>query len=348
MFKYDDICKIFALSRVALVFPSLSPKVSECTRLKMKIPALPGWLVGSGDRPLRKQLAITLSVIFAASILVAVLLLNQLLVFQARNLIDERSNFFMDAMLSVREYTSKDVNPIVAPLNEGPGSFRPVAVPSYSAQTVFSYLRAKPEYRDYSYREAALNPTNLRDKADAFETSVIEEFRANPSKTVITGERSTPLGSVHYVARPIKIAKESCLVCHSTPEKAPLSQLLTYGNNSGFGWNLNEIVGTQIVSVPQEAVFELKNSSLVATAILFVAVFGIMIAIANMVLNQLILRPMKLISRKAEEASVTPASVTFEERSRSDEVGTLARSFERMKQSLAISMQMLRDRQGGS
>jgi HAMP domain-containing protein len=68
--------------------------------------------------------------------------------------------------------------------------------------------------------------------------------------------------------------------------------------------------------------------------------------ITNSVLNQLILRPMREISRKAEEASVTPATVSFDERSRSDEIGLLARSFERMKQSLAISMQMLKDRQG--
>jgi len=312
----------------------------------MKFPVLQGWMVGSGQRPLRKQLTITLSAIFALSILVAVLLLNQLFGLQARSLIDQRSSFFMDAMLAVREYTSKDVNPIVAPLNEGTGAFRPESVPSYSAQTVFSYLKAKPEYREYSYREAALNPTNLRDKADSFETGVIERFRNEPSLTTLAGEKNTPLGPMHFVARPIKITKESCLVCHSTPARAPASQLLTYGDSSGFGWKLNEIVGAQIVTVPQKAVFEAKDRSLFTTALLFVIAFVTVGLITNSVLNQLILRPMREISRKAEEASVTPATVSFDERSRSDEIGLLARSFERMKQSLAISMQMLKDRQG--
>ena len=68
--------------------------------------------------------------------------------------------------------------------------------------------------------------------------------------------------------------------------------------------------------------------------------------ITNAVLGQLILKPMRDISRKAEEASVTPVTVDFEERDRRDEIGLLARSFERMKQSLAISMQMLKDRNG--
>jgi len=312
----------------------------------MKLPIPPALLLGSGSRPLRRQLTITLATIFSLSVLVAVVLLNQLFGMQARSLIDQRSSFFMDAMLAVREYTTKNVNPIVAPMNEGPGIFRPEAVPSYSAQTVFSNLKVNPDYRDYSYREAALNPTNLRDKADGFETGIIERLRNDPNIKIITGDKSTPLGSMHYIARPIKIGKESCLVCHSTPNRAPQSQLLTYGDSNGFDWKLNEIVGAQIVTVPQKAVFEAKDRSLLTTAALFITTFFAVGLITNNVLNQLILDPMREITRKAEEASVTPATVSFDERNRKDEIGLLARSFERMKQSLSISMQMLKDRQG--
>ena len=301
-------------------------------------------ILGAGQRPLRRQLAITLTVIFSASIVVVVLVLNQFLGIQARQLIDQRSQFFMDTMLAVRSYTSQSINPIVEPLNQGPGVFRAEAVPSYAAQTVFENLKNKPEYRDYSYREAAMNPTNLRDKSDSFETGVINRFRDNPGLKVLSGEKQTPLGAVHYVARPIQVGKESCLTCHSTPERAPASQLRAYGNSSGFGWQLNEIVGTQIVTVPQQAVFEAKNRSLATTAVLMGVVFAVVALITNLVLGQLILRPMREISRKADEASVTPATVSFDERSRQDEIGLLARSFERMKQSLSISMQMLKDR----
>lgn len=311
----------------------------------MKVPLWQSFLGSDGRRPLRRQLAITLTVVFSLSVLLAVLVLNQLFGWQAKSLIDQRSGFFMDSMLAVREYTSKNVNPIVAPLNKGPGIFRPEAVPSYSATTVFDYLKAKPDYKQYSYREAALNPTNLKDKADTFEASIIELFRSDPTRTSISGEKVTPLGNFHYLARPIKIGKESCLACHSTPERAPRSQLLAYGDTSGFGWKLNEIIGAQIVSVPQEAVYQAKRQSLFATALLLVVAFIGVALVTNAVLDQLILRPMRRISHQAEEASVTPASVSFEEKNRSDEIGLLAQSFERMKQSLAISMQMLKDRQ---
>ena len=301
-------------------------------------------ILGAGKRSFRQQLAISLTLIFSVSSLVVLLLLNQLFGIQARELIKQRSQFVMDAMVAVRTYTNQSVNPIVGPLNQGPGVFRPEAVPSYAAQTVFSNLKNASDYRSYSYREAALNPTNLRDKADSFETGVINRFRDDPRLKVLSGERQTPLGSVHYVARPIKVMNESCLVCHSIPNRAPASQLRAYGDSNGFGWQLNEIVGTQVVTVPQQAVFQAKDRSLATTAILLAIVFTVVALVTNLILGQLLLKPMREISRKADEASVTPGTVSFDERNRQDEIGLLARSFERMKQSLAISMQMLKDR----
>lgn len=299
---------------------------------------------GDGSKPLGRQLAHTLTLIFATSVLLALLCLNQFFGLQARTLVEQRSNFFMDSMLAVREYTSRNVNPIVAPLNEGGGVFRPEAVPSYSANTVFEYLKSQDAYRKYSYREATLNPTNLKDRADAFETRLVESFRGDPALLSLSGDRSTPIGTSHYVAKPIQVKKKSCLVCHSTPEQAPRSQILAYGTDNGFGWKLNEIVGAQIVSVPIEEVVQAKNQALLTTTGLLSLAFLLVGLVTNAVLNHLILRPMRSISLKADEASVTPASVSFEEKDRVDEIGLLARSFERMKQSLAISMQMIKDR----
>lgn len=302
------------------------------------------FLKGDGRRPLARQLAYTLAIIFAISLVVSVLLFNHLFGFQATSIIDQRSNFLMDGMLAVREYTSQKITPIVSPLNESGDVFRPEAVPSYSANTVFEVLRSQPEYRNYSYREATLNPTNLRDKADAFETAIIEAFRGDGTLEIQSGFRTTPLGRFHYVAKPLVVTRQSCLTCHSTPDRAPRSQILAYGDTNGFGWKYKEIVGAQIVTVPVEEVIRTKNSSLLAAAGLLVLSFLLVGFITDLVLSRLILRPMRAISLKADEASVTPASVTFEEKARRDEIGLLARSFDRMKQSLAISMQMLRDR----
>jgi hypothetical protein len=196
-------------------------------------------------------------------------LLDTALFQQAKQEIDNRAHFFMDTMLAVREYTSNDVNPIIAPLNFSSPQFLPEAVPSYAATKVYTYLSGKKDYRQYLYREATLNPTNLKDRADTFEARIIEIFRANPSSKEQEGTYTTASGKLHYVARPIVISKASCLACHSTPEKAPPSQLATYGTVSGFGWNLGEIVGAQIVSIPVEEVNAAKSTNFLSIMLIF-------------------------------------------------------------------------------
>jgi Protein of unknown function (DUF3365) len=108
----------------------------------------------------------------------------------------------------------------------------------------------KEKYRDYFYKEATLNPTNLRDKADSFEAELVERFRSDSQLKEMSGYRTMYGGELFYIARPLAVSQTSCLRCHSTPAAAPKSLIETYGNTHGFGWKLNEIVGIQIVFVP--------------------------------------------------------------------------------------------------
>ncbi|MFN9056339.1 MAG: DUF3365 domain-containing protein [Cyanobacteriota bacterium] len=289
-------------------------------------------------------MAKTLVVIFLTSLAIVLSLLNFLLQGQAISRINQQSNLIMDSMLAVREYTSQHVNPIVAPMNNNNVEFMPEAVPSYSATTVFSFLKNNPNYSNYSYREATLNPTNLKDKADSTESEIIQEFRANPTMKLKTGERQTPVGSFHYIARPIKVSKQSCLACHSDPALAPKSQLLTYGKNNGLGWKLGETIGAQIVTVPVDAIYTSKRNSLLSLSSL-VGLSFLGVGLATLILLQkLILRPIRLMSARADEASIHPEAIEFAEKSRPDEIGSIARSLERMKQSLIISMRMLKEK----
>ena len=62
--------------------------------------------------------------------------------------------------------------------------------------------------------------------------------------------RETDNGSFYTVTYPLVIRNADCLICHSTPEKAPPSMVALYGSKNGFGWKLNETIGAQIISVP--------------------------------------------------------------------------------------------------
>jgi hypothetical protein len=126
--------------------------------------------------------------------------------------------------------------------------FHPQSIPFFAATEAFNYFRQT--HPDYAYKEAALNPTNLRDRTVDWEADVVSIFRKNPTQTEFIGHRETPSGASLFVSAPIKVDDKSCLECHSTPDKAPAEMVKLYGNVNGFGWKEGDIVGAQIVSVP--------------------------------------------------------------------------------------------------
>lgn len=255
-------------------------------------------LVAPGQRPIRRQIACSLALICSAILLVAGLVFNQVLEAQARYLVNTRARVLMDLMLSVRDYTADFITPVMDPINKRNDVFQPAAVPSFAAQQVFRLFEQRLDGAPgLTYREPALNPTDPADRADPFEASLIERFRASPALSEITGDRTVQGKPIHYVAHPIRVDSVTCLECHSTPERAPQSQLARYGSTGGFGWTLNEVVGAQVLSVPQRDIFALHDQSLAVTAVLFISSFGLLIIIVNAFLDQQVLVPLLDVAR---------------------------------------------------
>ncbi len=250
----------------------------------------------------------------------------------ARQYVRSQAIQFMDVMLSVREYTSRKVNPILAPINAvSDESFLPAAVPSYSATKVFEYLRLNHAYEDFQYREASLNPTSPADLANQQEARLIRRFISDPSLNELSGALDTNSDHRQYfVAKPIRLTKESCLVCHSTPERAPRSQIRVYGSTGGFGWKLGDVVGAQIVTLPEDA--GLPSPS--RFALLLVAAIGgltaVVIVVVNRVFSRVILRPLFKIVRllHGEQGGKDLEN-------RPDEFGEIARKIKDLRRSLS-------------
>ncbi len=147
-----------------------------------------------------------------------------------------------------------------------------------------------------------------------------------------------------YIARPLAVREESCLRCHSTADKAPKSQITTYGDKNGFGWKLNDIITAQIISVPAEEVLHNAQRSLVLVMEILLAVFVVIVVAINYLLKRAVIRPIRQMARQAEAVSMGKMATEFEQHSR-DEIGTLATAFNRMKSSLEISINLLNKKQ---
>jgi len=255
----------------------------------------------------------------------------------ARAEIRDRAGIMMEAALAMRSYTVGEVRPLLAVQIKR--KFLPQTVPAYAATQTFNKLRdAHPEY---TYKEATLNPTNPRDRAVEWENDLIQEFRNNENRKEIVGVRDTPSGQSLYFARPIKITKPACLVCHSTPDAAPASMIDLYGDANGFGWQLNEVVGAQVVSVPMSVPFKHAEEAFVTFMGTLGAVFVVTILILNILLRSVVSKPVTRMADIADQVSKGKMdSPEFEEGGK-NEIAVLGASFNRMRRSLEKAMSML-------
>jgi Protein of unknown function (DUF3365) len=196
----------------------------------------------------RTSLKINLSLLVLAAIVVELfaVISTPFLESIARAEVLEKARIMMEAAAGMRAYTSSEIAPLLK-ANAGEEKFHPQTVPAYAANKNFALLASK--FRDYAYREAALNPMNQANRAVAWEAEIINDFRRNPDRRELITERETENGRVLNLSHPIA-SGGPCLACHGTADKAPAPMIAAYGTQHGFGWKLDEIVGAQIVSVP--------------------------------------------------------------------------------------------------
>jgi len=255
----------------------------------------------------------------------------------AKEEILQNARLIMESALASRGYTAGQIAPLLQ--TQMKYDFLPQTVPAYGATEQFNTLHAK--FPDFSYKEATLNPTNLRDRASDWEADVVNRFRADNGQKEITGERETTTGRSLFMARPIQITNGACLVCHSTVDVAPKTMLDKYGSANGFGWKLNEVIGAQVVSVPMTLPIARADAAFRTFMISLAAIFVAIFIVLNLMLMFIVVNPVRKLAGVADEVSLGKIDTAeFNVKGR-DEIAVLAQSFNRMKKSLAQALKML-------
>ncbi len=283
---------------------------------------------------------IILIIVLLSGILISGIALSIVLQTKAQNEVSSKALILMQIANSVRDYTNERVQPLLLPKVDTQDQFIPESIPSFTLREVFEKFRKNKDYGNYIYKDATLNPTNLRDKADEFEAEIVERFRQNPSLKDDSGFRTISGEQLFYSARPFAIQDKSCLRCHTTPELAPKSQIATYGKDNGFGWKLNEIVAAQMVYVPAKEISTIVYESFLSVLIVLGIIFTAILFIMNQLLKKVVLQRIQTIATVAEKVSIGDMSANFSKQSK-DEIGDLAEAFNRMKYSLEIALNML-------
>jgi methyl-accepting chemotaxis protein len=287
---------------------------------------------------LRAKFNLVILAAFAIGFLVAAVVLNRVFVESARNQVLQNARIMMTAANAIRKYTAQELVPLLP--SERDGKFVPETVPAYAAQRNFKDVQAA--FAGFTYREPALNPTNLSDRAQDWEADVIGLFRNEPARQELVVDRDTPVGPTLNLARPISIGEEACLTCHSTPSAAPAALAKSYGTANGFGWKLNETIGAQIVAVPMAVPLKLAHDAYVTFLIILTVTFAIVFVVLNLLLHYLVIKPVKRVSAMAEAVSLGEENVESYVKPGKDEISMLSVAFNRMRESLKHAMEMIK------
>ncbi len=282
-----------------------------------------------------------LLVVFGSGGLLISHLAYSFLVGNAREQVLQEAQLMLASTKSVRDYISDDVSPLLQQNPRHRVRFLPETIPFHGATTTFNNLRK--DYPEYAYKEAALNPTNLEDRASDWESDIIHHLRDHTGEKEVSGLRETPSGPVLYLANPI-VATPECLQCHSVPSAAPPAMIAVYGAANGFGWKKNEVIGAQIVSVPLSVPLQIAN---LAYRRLMLSL-GLTILLGILALDAgafwFVIRPLRLVSHTADLVSRGEKDVPPLQLGGKDEIAVVAASFNRMRVSLAKALRMLEDR----
>jgi HAMP domain-containing protein len=282
------------------------------------------------------RINLALGAVFIAAALIAGYACRTILEANAQREVFAEAGLMMDSALAIRDYTANEILPLLSERIQN--EFPPQSVPFYAATQNFLRLRAR--HPEYTYKEATLNPTNPRDRAADWEGDIIQRFRNDAKSREIVGERDTPMGKSLYLARPIRNGAE-CLTCHGSPSSAPKTLIAHYGGDNGFGWQTNEVVGAQVVSVPFASASANADRAFRAFMISLIVVFAAVFLVVNAVLYILVVRPMQRIARVADRLSLGDMSAEDFPQRGATEIASVTRSFNRMRKSLEKALRLL-------
>lgn len=208
---------------------------------------------------------------------------------------------------------------------------------SFFTASIFNLFNEK--IPNFQLRQVAYNPINPKNEPKPEEAKIIDFMRAIKAKEysgVI--ETSEQKFFVHAFG---KIAEAGCMQCHSTREAMPKTLIAKYNPQYDPNWQVGELVGAVIVSVPFDVILlRAQLNGLIRGLIVFGIFAGISLFIL-IALDRLVFKPIEELQRKAEEIAKGNVDEPIEAKS-DDEIGKLAESFERMRVSIKKVMDLLK------
>jgi len=285
---------------------------------------------------IRKKIMFILATVYTVSLVVAVIggffVLKQETIREAV----EKTELFAAVMSANQLYMAQNIRPEIK--NRLPDLYFPEATVGIQMMVETAEL-IQEEYPEYIFRIISPNPLNPANLSDNFENEIIKGFSAGVYEN---WEGFVEKDDKNYYATAVPIeARVGCIWCHSTPDAAHPDMVEEYGTESGYGYNLGEIVGARFIYVPTEKAMGKTMNKLTILVSTLSVLFLIAFVLIDRVIIRSVVRPIEELTIVATEISKGKMDREFEVTS-NDEIKALADAFNRMKVSLSKAINIIK------
>ncbi len=258
----------------------------------------------------------------------------------AMNEARDKGKLVFNFLESARLHFKKVQRPRILEL-AGPGQRVPVELKSGFALTRGVWAEFEKKVPDYAFRQATPSPLNPANKADDDDMKIIDIFRNDPEITSTEGMISRKGDPYYYFAHPIHVG-ESCLRCHGDPANAPEWQKKQYGTDQGYNWKAGEVASAYVVYVPLKKALEQAKKSAVDLVLIGVVCILAFMLVIWFFFSRYIITPVTMLEKRATEISLGKNLGEPIRTPSRDEIGSLARSVDRLRISVEKLLQRLR------
>lgn len=156
----------------------------------------------------------------------------------------EKAALILSQVEAIQGYVRTSLRPVMYRLVPEDQFVLEAMSTSYVTRAVMSDQNLAREA--FIYRRVAIDARNPDYEADERERALIERFKAEPKLEKV--EEFAQIGPDRYfiTARPQRF-EEGCMHCHGDPADAPRELIQRYGSSRGFGRNVGDLAGIDLV-----------------------------------------------------------------------------------------------------
>lgn len=288
-----------------------------------------------------------IGMVFILAAVIVVILVNTSMKRDALREAEAKARLLLDRNLATHTYFSHQLKPHLFAFTDPfrpKDYFHPAWMSStYAVREIDKYAK-KFASAEYYYKECAVNARSPENEADEFERAFIARLNQG-SQMVQQSEVRTIEGKPYFVVlRRGEVLEESCLRCHSTPDRAPGELVKQYGRDRSFHRNVGEVISAISIRVPLAVAFADANRFSFILSAMLLTVLLIVFSIKVWLGNRLLFAPLSRIRDKAIKIA-TDERCLGEEISapRGKELADLTTAFNAMSKTLKQDRDNLED-----